>query len=347
VDANDLVILNEEIAGMARAGLPLDQGLAALAREMAAGRLQRATSRIAAALQRGRTLPEALTDPASGVPPFYSGLVQAGIRSGRLVEVLATLTTYARSVAEVRQTLVNSLFYPGVVLVLAAALFGAVVTFVLPQFEVIFSDFNMKLPALTVFALSLGRHPVEFLVLPVAAVAAALILGKLTLRWTEGGRRTWARFVYGIPILGTLIRSARLAAFTDLLGILVDHQLPMPEAFAMAGAASSDPLIAAAARQVHEDLSQGVPLGAALKNRHLVPELIAWMTAWGEQHGALGKTLHEVAGVYRRQAETRAALLRQILPPLTIIATAGIIAAFFIFCTILPMFRIIEGLSKG
>ena len=30
--------------------------------------------------------------------------------------------------------------------------------------------------------------------------------------------------------------SARLAAFTDLLGILVDHEVPLPEAFRLAGA---------------------------------------------------------------------------------------------------------------
>lgn len=38
LSADDLITLNEEIAGMARAGLPLDQGLSALAREMGRGR---------------------------------------------------------------------------------------------------------------------------------------------------------------------------------------------------------------------------------------------------------------------------------------------------------------------
>ena len=45
---DDLITLNEEIAGMARAGLPLDQGLAALAREMGRGRLQQVTASLAA-----------------------------------------------------------------------------------------------------------------------------------------------------------------------------------------------------------------------------------------------------------------------------------------------------------
>src|SRR2546421_2109362 len=47
MNADELVALNEQIAGMARAGLPLDQGLASLAREMSRGRLRRVTEAIA------------------------------------------------------------------------------------------------------------------------------------------------------------------------------------------------------------------------------------------------------------------------------------------------------------
>jgi type II secretory pathway component PulF len=143
-----------------------------------------------------------------------------------------------------------------------------------------------------------------------------------------------------------LIRSARLAAFAELLAILVDHQMPLPEAFRLAGEASSDPVMAAAARQVEEDLGQGMPLGAILRSRRLVPGLIAWMTALGEQRGTLGPTLHQVAGIYRRQAETRAVLMRTVLPPFIIIGTAGVLVALFAFTLILPMYRLLEGLSK-
>src|SRR5437870_5683883 len=116
LSSDDLITLNEEIAAMARAGLPLDQGLAALAREMRTGRLQRATAEIAADLSAGQTLPEALDHQAGRVPDFYGSLVAAGVRSGRIGEVLATLTVYARSIADLRSTVVGAVFYPTVVL---------------------------------------------------------------------------------------------------------------------------------------------------------------------------------------------------------------------------------------
>src|SRR5947209_1810511 len=124
MNPDDLIALNEEIAGMARAGLPLDQGLAALAREMGTGRLRQVTATLAKDLREGRTLPEALERQAGRVPPFYAGLVSAGIRTGRIGEVLATLTAYARTLVNLRAIVADAFFYPAVVLSFAVLLFG-------------------------------------------------------------------------------------------------------------------------------------------------------------------------------------------------------------------------------
>src|SRR5262245_45997732 len=71
----DLITLNEEIAAMARAGLPLDQGLTTLAGEMGRGRLQQVTQQLATDLRAGHTLPDALKRQEGRVPPYYSALL--------------------------------------------------------------------------------------------------------------------------------------------------------------------------------------------------------------------------------------------------------------------------------
>jgi type II secretory pathway component PulF len=343
---DDLIALNEEIAGMARAGLPLDQGLAALAREMGKGRLQRITALLARDLESGHTLPQALARQQGHIPGYYAGLVAAGVRTGRIGEVLATLTIYARSMVNLRTVIVDALFYPAVVLIFAVGLFGFLSAFVLPQFDKIFQDFEMKLPDLTELVLTVSRQPFEYFVFPILLVVTGLFLVRLLMRATEAGRCQWAQIVYSLPLLGTLLRSARLAAFTELLAILVDHETPLPEAFRLAGEASSDPIMAVTARDVCEDLAQGQSLGSVLRGRGLVPEWVSWMAGLGEQRGTLGKTLHLIAEMYRRQVELRASLLRSVLPPFLIIATAGVFTFVFVFAMMLPMIKLIEGLSK-
>jgi type II secretory pathway component PulF len=313
---------------------------------MGRGQLKQVTLALAEDLRAGHTLSEAFARQGGKIPPFYAGLVAAGARTGRISDVLATLTVYARSISNVRRIIVDALFYPAVVLFIAIIMFGGLCYYILPQFDEMYHEFNIRLPAVTEWAMEIGRHPIRYLAFPVGWIIFGVILARLTLGLSGRGPVLWARFVYSIPIVGTLIRAARLAAFTDLLAILIDYELPLPEAFFMAGAASSEPVMAATSQEVYEALKQGMPLGIVLRGRGLVPEWVSWMTGLGERRGTLGQTLHHVAEMYRRQVEMRAALLRSLLPPFLIIFTAGLFLGFFVVAVMFPIFKLLEALAK-
>lgn len=347
LSAEELITLNEEIAAMARAGLPLDQGLAALARDMGRGRLRAVTRQLAQDLHSGFSLPRALARQEGRVPPFYAALLDAGVRSGRVGDVLTTLTLYARAIADFRTTVVSAVLYPAIVLALGLGLLAFVASQVLPAFVDIFHTARLRLPLITQLLILISDHVVETLVLPVVVVGVIVFATRSILRTTPQGRSLWARLVYAVPLAGDLIRSARLAAFADLLGILVDRSIPLPQSLRLAADASSDPLLTVGAEHVEKDLRQGQPLGAALKRQRLVPTVVVWMIAFGERQGTLGPTLHQVAQLYRHKAEIRAAVLRTVLPPLLILALAAFLGLVFIFGLMGPMFALLRGLSGG
>ena len=344
--AEEIAALNDQIAAMARAGLPLDAGLASLAREMGRGRLRDFMDAIAVDLRNGQTLPEALARRPNVVPEYYANLVTAGIRTGRLPDILATLTSYARTMATVRTIIADALFYPAVVFIVAIALLLLLMLFVMPQFQEIFQGFQMRLPWLTEAVLAVGRHPFLTLVAPILGLLTIGFTVWAICRRTEAGRRAWARLVYAVPIGGTMIRSARLAAFADLMAVMTEYDTPLPEAFRLAGSASADPLLRAECRAIAAGLSEGHPLGEVLRGRGLLPEWVAWMTQAGHDRGALPQSLRQIAELYRRQVESRAALLRATLPAIIIIITAGVLTSAFALAIMLPMIKLLEGLAK-
>src|SRR5262245_7695413 len=111
MNADDIATLNEQIAGMAKAGLPLDQGLTSLAKDLGRGKLRRITAALGRDLHGGMTLPQALEQRKGDLPPFYAGLAQAGLRTGRLPEVFCTLTNYARTIAATRSMIIEAITY--------------------------------------------------------------------------------------------------------------------------------------------------------------------------------------------------------------------------------------------
>ena len=167
------------------------------------------------------------------------------------------------------------------------------------------------------------------------------------MRTSEKGRLRAAKIVYAIPLVGTLVHSARLAAFVDLLAILVDHRVPLPEAFRLASAASSDPLLRIGAANVCDKLDRGETLAASLRDERLVPDFLAWMAGMGERNQRLADTLRQTAAFYRKQAETRPSLFRTVFPAVALIAVAIIVVTFVVIVLIAPMLGLIEGLSGG
>lgn len=344
--ADELSALNDQIAAMARAGLPLDQGLQELAQEMGRGQLRDVTAALARDLQQGISLPDALARQPGRVPPYYANLVMAGIQTGRLPEVLRTLTVYARAISATRSMVIDSLIYPATVLILGMVLFSTIALVILPHFDKIFQEFGLALPLMTKFVLFFGRYPIEGLVVPAVLFAVLVAFVWAAVRFTSRGKRVFAHVIYFVPLVGTVIRAARLAAFCDLLAMLIEYELPLPMAVRLAGAASSDPIMAARAVEIEGRLNQGMPLADAFRGQGLVPEWVAWLASSGEKRGDLAAALYSISTIYRRQVDSRSIILRTVLPPFVVIVTAGLLVGFFAIALLLPMIKLMKGLTK-
>src|SRR5204862_8220654 len=83
ITIDQLLALNEEIAALVRAGIPLDRGLLEAGRDVR-GRLGRIAGALGRRLGRGESLVEALHAEERAIPPLYRAGVEAGARAGRL-----------------------------------------------------------------------------------------------------------------------------------------------------------------------------------------------------------------------------------------------------------------------
>ena len=149
--------LSRQIAGLASAGLPLAHGLIALGEELPRGRLRRSMNELARTLESGVTLDQALEEQRDTIPPHLRGLVIAGLRSGRLGDILSRFSQYVGVGTELKRRLWLSLAYPILTVCTALALFFFVCVILVGQFEAIYRDFNIPLPRMTVALISIAR----------------------------------------------------------------------------------------------------------------------------------------------------------------------------------------------
>lgn len=281
VEAEQLAL---NLAELARTGLPLNDGLRAAAGEVPALRVSRALTSLAEVLESGNDLNSATLQQREQLPKYLRGYIAAAARSGNFGDVLQQLVEQQQTRREMRATIRSALAYPLLVLLLSALLMIAAALFLIDDFDSMFREFEIELPWQTRILFWLGRSGKWFVV---GGVALSLVGPVLAQR--IAGRGRWQRLRSAIPVFGPLWHWSAVAEFSQLLAVLLEHDMELPEAIRLAADAVEDANIGEAARQLAEGVERGEPLSTLLTSSRRLPPSLVPIVAWGEQTGSLAK----------------------------------------------------------
>ena len=116
---DEFAFVNQQLAGMLKAGLPLEGSLKQLCATMQRGKLKSELELLEADLAKGISLKEALA--ARKLPEFYVRMLQVGAQSNDLPGVLLLLADYYSKVNAIGTRLKGLMVYPLLVLLTATA----------------------------------------------------------------------------------------------------------------------------------------------------------------------------------------------------------------------------------
>ena len=324
VKIEDLVALNDEIAALVRAGVPLELGLKSLGAGVS-GELRKLADQVSQEMDKGMSLPEAL-ESTHELPPLYRAVVECGLRADRLPEALERLSDFAQAMLELRRRIAIAMMYPGMVLLLAYGLFVLFLVEFVPRLAETYVSIKLPATGWIQWLLTLRDS------LPLWGFGLPVLVLMLVVSW-KLSRRTLLTSSFGIPGVATILRNFHLATFADLLSMLIDHKIPLPEAFKLASDTTGDKRIQASSQHVIDALNQGRPLADALERSNL-PAFMKWMMVSSEAQGTMNQTLQQIADLHRRRAAFQADWLKLLLPLILVVVIGGGSA----FCYALSLF---------
>jgi general secretion pathway protein F len=334
---DDLVALNEEIAALVRAGVPLESGLAQLGDDLP-GRLGKFAALLAERTARGESLAQAITADAGQLQPAYRAVVEAGVRAGRLPAALEAVAASARRLAQTHRLVALAAIYPAIVILAAWGGLLFFTTMLAPRFAAMFLDFEV--PGQQFFAVLAEAGRYGWYWGPILPVLMVVLVVAWWLGHAEG---RWAERLFGwIPWTGRLVRCSRTATFLDLLALLIESQTPLPEAMMLAAEASGDPPTLQLARQVTAALESGQTAPA---RGSAFPPLVNWLLLATGRDGALLPAVRHAAAAYHRRTRRQSDLLRLLLPIVLTIVVAGGVTALYALALFAPYTAMLRSLA--
>ncbi len=345
ISLEQLIALNDEIAALARSGMPLESGLLGVGGDLP-GRLGVITRNLGRHMEGGQSLRQALEAEGAALPSTYRAVVEAGLRSGRLPQALEGLAGFARGYVELRRAMGLAIFYPVIVLVVGYGLLVAFFLEMLPRLREAFDAFRVPMGS-TIAALEgfAGWLPYWGPILPLAL----FVVGCL---WVRSGRASAfqpgriGRGLRWIPGLKGIFEWATAGQFAEWLALLTEHGVPWAEAIELAADATGDGRLKVAARHAADASRRGEALPPSLRGSCGFPPLLSWLLATAQTPETLAPALRHAADMYRRRAMRKASRVRSALPSLLLLIIGGSAAFLYVMALFVPWTRLLSGLSR-
>lgn len=332
-----LTLLTRQLAALVKAGVPLDEALAATSRQSR----QRAVKTVLLQL-RGRVVAgQSFAASLAAQPRHFSGLfqalVKAGEQAGLLGEVLDKLADYLDLRQQLQHKLQMALIYPCTLIGVAVLVVSVLMVFVLPDLGELFVRNGGELPLLTKLLMAtsslLGRWWWLLLLLVVIAVP-------LVRRWLQQPqpRQRWHYLMLRLPLIGRLSLAADTARFASTLSLLVASGVALVEAMTIATGVLHNVQLRAVTATAVQAVEEGGSLARALEASGRYPPLLTQMVASGESSGSLEVMLGRAAAMQERELEQTLNGLLKVVEPLLLVLMAIIIGTI-VLAVLLPIMQ--------
>jgi type IV pilus assembly protein PilC len=340
VKLKELAVFSRQFATMVNSGLPILRALAILSEQTSNGELARVLTAVRLDVEQGASLSSAMQKHPKVFNDLYISMVKSGETGGQLDDVLLRLAALLENEVKLRGKIKSAMTYPIAVVALVVLIMSAMLLFVVPQFESIYSNLGGDLPLPTRFLLTLSDLFKTYWWMFLIGAFAARFFFK---RWkkTPAGREAVDRAKLRTPVFGPLFHKTALSRFASTLAMLLHSGVPILQALEIVADTVNNKIISKAIVDVQSSVRDGESMAKPLAKHQVFPPMVVQMIAVGEETGQVDVMLEKVAAFYDQEVEAAVDALTSLIEPLLIALIGGMVGAAVV-ALYMPMFNIIK-----
>jgi type IV pilus assembly protein PilC len=335
-----LSIFSRQFATMVNSGLPILRALAILADQTESKELTKVLTDVRIDVERGASLSQAMAKHPKAFNNLYVAMIRAGETGGVLDSVLLRLAENLETEVSLRHKIKSAMTYPVVVLIMVTLILAAMLLFIVPQFEKIYSSLGSKLPLPTRLLLGVSELVRKFWYLWTLFWIGFIIFFR-RYKKTERGRAQIDAIKLRVPVFGSLFHKTALSRFSNTLGILLKSGVPILQALDIVKETVNNVTISRAVSDVQSSVKEGESIARPLSKHAVFPPMVVQMLAVGEETGSVDAMLEKVATFYDEEVTAQVEALTSLIEPV-LIAFIGGAVGMAVVALYMPMFNIIN-----
>ena len=320
---DEFAFVNQQLAGMLKAGIPLEGALRELSRNMQHGHLRDELLKLQSDLVRGIPLETALS--LRSLPEFYKRMVQVGVKSNDLPAMLTMLADYYQRGNAVWTRLKGLMVYPLIVLVA-----GLCLSLLLYRFQ---ASLVSTMDLIPLIGNPAGLR-VSFWFVPLL-LSSTLLVGAALLSIPS----VRARMRWRLPAF----REANLSQLAAAGELMLRRGVPLGDALLLLGSLESGSAVGSELDRWQARLAEGNSrIETMALERKVIPPLFVWILANAGENLAEG--FRQASEVYHHRAIYRIEMMLYAALPLSVLAL-GLLVMSEVFTLFGVMARVMDALG--
>ncbi|MFZ2854475.1 MAG: type II secretion system F family protein [Rhodocyclaceae bacterium] len=330
---------------LARAGVPLLEGLSDLRDSIEPLRFREVIASLIESIEGGQTLSQAMEGHGGIFSRVFVSLIRAGEASGQLPEVLHRLSESLKWEDELAAQTKKVLIYPAFVGSVVLAASGFLMIYMVPQLKLFVKNMGQALPLHTqaLFFVSDTLLAYWHLVLLLPAMLLAGL--QLLLHGSPAARLRLDATRLQVPLLGDILRKIILSRFASTFALLYAAGIPVLDAIRSTQEVVGNRAIRQGLVRVEQLIGEGQNVTTAFHAAGLFPPLVIRMLRIGESTGRLDDALINVSYFYNRDVRESVEKVQQLIEPLLTVLLGGLLG--WIMLSVLgPIYDVIGRIGR-
>lgn len=299
---------------------------------------------IAHRVESGCTFKEALAAHPRSFSQLFISIIGAGESTGKLSLAMNDLAKLIEWQLDLQGRIKEASIYP---IILFCAMIGVVtvlMAFVIPKFEPMFKELDVKLPVATQLVLTASKiWWVPFI------VVGFVVFIWFVIGLTPKGHYRLDKFKLKIPIIGDLLIKIALSRFCHTFSLALRSGVNVFNALGIASDVTGNNYLQAAVSKARDYVNVGEKISTALElsgkeSGGRFPDIVIRMINVGEQSGSLAETLDKVNEFYDKEVPATIKKMFAVIEPLTILLM-GVIVGGIAMSVFLPLIKLISAVG--
>jgi type IV pilus assembly protein PilC len=312
----DLINFCFHLEQLAGAGVPVIEGLVDLRESIENQRFREVVSGLVESIEGGKNLSSALADYPEVFSKVFVSLVRSGEQTGKLPDVLKSLTESLKWEDELSAQTKKLMLYPAFVgsIVLLVTLF--LMIYLVPQMTGFIRNMGQEIPLQTRILIGVSGFFVNFWWAILAAPFLAWIGLKIAMKQNPGVAYALDHYKLKLPLVGPILRKIILSRFASSFAMMYASGITILDAIRSCEEIMGNKPLENALRIAGQQIAEGKNMTAAFADLALFPPLVIRMLRIGENTGALDTALLNVSYFYNREVRESIGKVQAMIEPM-------------------------------